>query len=380
MKRIKKIVSMMLMVLLLGALMVPELAVDASELTNPTPTTIKMVLRQKTKVYKKRKNQVSVNDSVMDITKKPIFLKSGSYMGPAKQIFCSSSLKIKYKSSSNHKTLVLTYNDHVLRMTNGSKKAVLDGKKTTFGTCPFYIKNKETGKSYWYVPIKSVCTRLGLVYKLGKDGLIRINGIPNGVETDEPAPSNDKPVIVLDAGHGGSDSGALGNNKAEKNLTLSILLAAKSYFDKDKRFQVYYTRTSDTYPTLEGRCKLANDMKADAFVSIHINSYKSTSAGTETLYNYGRLSATRKNALNSKELATMMQKHIQSATGFPNRGLVDRRDLCVLNKTVMPACLMEFGFISNKSETISMCANLNRYGKAVYEGLVEIMKTKGLIK
>lgn len=379
MKRIKKIMSLMLMMLLLGSIAVPGLAAETSTLANPTPTTIKMVLRNKTKVYKKRKNQVSVNNSVIDITKMPIFLKSGSYMGPAKKLFASSDLKIKYKSSLNHKVLTLTYNDHVLRMTNGSKKAVLDGKKTTFGTCPFYIKNKETKKSYWYVPIKSVCTRLGLQYNLGKDGMIRITGLPNGVE--QPTTANKKAVIVLDAGHGGK-TGASGNGKIEDNLTLSIILAAKKHFDKDNRFQVYYTRTTDVKVPLLDRCKLANNKNADAFVSVHINSCeKSWVGGTETLYRENRCKKTKKNGLDSKKLAMTMQKHMLKATGFNDRYIVnDTRDLCVLRETMMPACLIEVGFISNKSETIRMCANLDKYGKAVYDGLVENMKSAGVIK
>ena len=66
-----------------------------------------------------------------------------------------------------------------------------------------------------------------------------------------------KNILVLDAGHGGSDSGATGNRLREKDLTLSIVLAAKKQFDKDKNYAVYYTRTTDTYPSLTDRSDLA---------------------------------------------------------------------------------------------------------------------------
>ena len=57
-----------------------------------------------------------------------------------------------------------------------------------------------------------------------------------------------KQIVVLDAGHGGSDSGAVANGYKEKNMTLKIVQAAKSYFDDDPDIKVYYTRLSDTYP------------------------------------------------------------------------------------------------------------------------------------
>ena len=83
-----------------------------------------------------------------------------------------------------------------------------------------------------------------------------------------------KPVIVvLDAGHGGRDSGAVGNGLQEKEMTLSIILSAKKYFDQDRRFKVYYTRTTDKTVSLKSRYSLANKKNADFYISIHINSY-----------------------------------------------------------------------------------------------------------
>ena len=74
-----------------------------------------------------------------------------------------------------------------------------------------------------------------------------------------------KQIVVLDAGHGGSDSGAVANGYKEKNMTLKIVQAAKSYFDDDPDIKVYYTRLSDTYPSLTERSDLANEVGADRF-------------------------------------------------------------------------------------------------------------------
>ena len=187
----------------------------------------------------------------------------------------------------------------------------------------------------------------------------------------------DRIKIVIDAGHGGSDSGASGNGMAEKNLTLAIVLAAKRSFDNDSRFQVYYTRTADTYPSLSQRANLANNRDADMFLCVHINSASASARGTETLWSKGRNSATKKNGLTSKELATAMQDAAVDVTGFKDRGLVDRPNLYVLRHTKMPACLIEYGFISNKTEAARMKANTSVYGKALYNAVVNLMKKEG---
>lgn len=173
-----------------------------------------------------------------------------------------------------------------------------------------------------------------------------------------------KQIVVLDAGHGGSDSGAVANGYKEKNMTLKIVQAAKSYFDKDPDIKVYYTRLSDTYPSLTERSDLANEVGADRFYSVHINSAGSSATGTETLYNSkGYKSST---GLTSYSWSATIHPYIRSATGFTNRGLVNRTGLAVLRHTKTSSTLTEIGFISNKSEAKKMNSNLTNYGKAVY--------------
>lgn len=184
-----------------------------------------------------------------------------------------------------------------------------------------------------------------------------------------------KHVVVLDAGHGGSDSGAVGNGYYEKDFTLSIVQGAKAYFDTNSDYKVYYTRLTDTYPSLSERYTLANNVNADIFVSVHINSAGSTATGTETLYNPDR---NKKNSagLTCYQLADYTQKRVQPATGFSNRGLKQRcsrlgNGLAVLNNNNGPATLTEIGFISNKTEAKKMAANLSSYGQAVYQAIVD---------
>lgn len=171
-------------------------------------------------------------------------------------------------------------------------------------------------------------------------------------------------VVVVDAGHGGSDSGAVAYGYKEKNMTLKIVQAAKKYFDKDPNIKVYYTRLSDTYPSLSDRSALANNVGADRFYSVHINSAGKSAHGTETLYNSKGYKST--SGLTSYKWSATIHPYIRSATGFTNRGLVDRTGLYVLRHSKTASTLTEIGFVSNKSESKKMNANLNKYGKAVY--------------
>ena len=173
-----------------------------------------------------------------------------------------------------------------------------------------------------------------------------------------------KQIIVLDAGHGGSDSGAVDNGYKEKDMTLKIVKAAKTYFDKDSSIKVYYTRLSDTYPSLSDRSDLANNVGADRFYSVHINSAGASAHGTETLYNSKGYKST--SGLTSYKWSATIHPYIRSATGFTNRGLVDRTGLYVLRHSKTASTLTEIGFVSNKSEAKKMNANLSKYGKAVY--------------
>lgn len=173
-----------------------------------------------------------------------------------------------------------------------------------------------------------------------------------------------KQIIVLDAGHGGKDTGATNKSYVEKNMTLNIVKAAKKYFDKDPSIKVYYTRLSDTYPSLADRSALANNVGADRFYSVHINSAGSSATGTETLYNSKGYKST--SGLTSYKWSSTIHPYIRSATGFKNRGLVDRTGLYVLRHTKTASTLTEIGFISNNKEAKSMKANYSKYGKAVY--------------
>ena len=99
-----------------------------------------------------------------------------------------------------------------------------------------------------------------------------------------PQAKNEIKKIVIDAGHGGTDPGALGAKSKEKDITLALALEiGKRIKEKCPDVEVLYTRTTDVYPTVKGRAIFANNKHADLFISIHCNAAENKSArGVET--------------------------------------------------------------------------------------------------
>lgn len=179
----------------------------------------------------------------------------------------------------------------------------------------------------------------------------------------ENPPQKNKKIIVLDAGHGGSDGGAPGINIAEKVLALDTVKKLGKLLENGG-YDVYLTRSDDTYVGLYDRAKIANNLNADIFVSIHYNSYNEYSTGIEVLYN--------PNKSESKELAQVVQEEMIKELNFRDRGIKERPKLVVLNQTQMPAILVEAGFISNPKDAaiIETSQYRQQCAEAIYNGIV----------
>jgi N-acetylmuramoyl-L-alanine amidase len=159
------------------------------------------------------------------------------------------------------------------------------------------------------------------------------------------APAKDSYVVVLDAGHGGSDPGAKSiSGKWEKDFNLSVVKKVKEILSKESKIKLVLTREGDTYPTLDDRINLANSLNADLFISVHGNSNnKSDVNGTETYYFRPE----------SLALAELLHKHATAATGFKDNG-VRTAEFKVVKYTVMPAALLEVGYLSNAANEKKM--------------------------
>lgn len=202
--------------------------------------------------------------------------------------------------------------------------------------------------------------------------LINRNSRPRNPEDpprpDPPFSSSLRGVkIVVDAGHGGHDSGARGASSSEKTHTLAIAKRLRDYLI-NKGATVSMTREDDRFISLQGRVDFAHRRDADIFFSVHINSFQSSSAGTETYYYTGK----------SKALATEVQKELIKATGLPNRGVLSAR-FFVIRKTRMPSVLTETAFISNpREEKLLMNAGFrDRVAQAMARGIENYVRRYG---
>lgn len=183
-----------------------------------------------------------------------------------------------------------------------------------------------------------------------------------------------KNVIVVDAGHGGSDSGATGNGLYEKTVNLNILLATKAIFDQQLKYKVYYTRVTDKYIPLAQIYGFANEVDSDIFICIHNNSATASARGTETLYPTTANTNVTSGGLNSKTLANYMQNNMVKATGTTNRKTVIRNGLAVLRGTKMPAVLVECAFVSNTKDAaiLKNQEKIKAMGKAIYDTVDQV--------
>jgi N-acetylmuramoyl-L-alanine amidase len=155
---------------------------------------------------------------------------------------------------------------------------------------------------------------------------------------------------VIDAGHGGDESGAIYGGIEEKDLNLDIANRLYNLL-KNKNINVYMTRTTDKDVGLYDRANMANDLNASLFLSIHNNAYYSDQKGTETLYFPAGSSIS---GVTGKDFAQTIQNKLVGALKTVNRGIVERPGLAVLNKTTMPAALAEIAFMTNSDDMANL--------------------------
>ncbi|WP_034044647.1 N-acetylmuramoyl-L-alanine amidase family protein [Wocania ichthyoenteri] len=201
--------------------------------------------------------------------------------------------------------------------------------------------------------------------------------------------TNNKFVVVLDAGHGGKDPGNLGNGYKEKDIALKVVLAIGKELEKDPNIKVIYTRKTDVLVDLFVRGKIANKANADLFVSVHCDSHTSQAYGAGTFVlgthrnqtnfevakkensaifheedhekNYGGFDPNSPESVisimlgqeeyldQSIHLASLIQKNFANKLKRKNRN-VKQAGFIVLHQTVMPSVLVELGFLTNKKE------------------------------
>lgn len=169
--------------------------------------------------------------------------------------------------------------------------------------------------------------------------------------------------VALDAGHGGSDPGAVYNGRQEKDDTLDLTLAVGDILKKNG-VDVFYTRTTDEYETPFKKATDANNSGANLFISIHRNSSETPNqySGVESLvFNDTGLKA---------EVARNINNQLEDV-GFKNLGVDVRKNLVVLKRTKMPAVLVEAGFINNDKDNYLFDQEFDKIANAIADGILE---------
>lgn len=196
--------------------------------------------------------------------------------------------------------------------------------------------------------------------------------IKETVNNDSVNSDGGKYVITIDPGHSKVSTGSSSNGIREEEYTLEIGKLLYSMMKNDSRFEVHMTRNSPAGVANSERPKISNKFKSDCFLSIHLNYYDNSSAhGTETEVNKSGKGKTSQ-GMGNTEYAKIIQKYMQRATGFTDRGLTDRPNLIVLKNNNAAAALAEIGFLSNPAEANALKKNKKKYAKSFYDAFVYI--------
>ncbi len=172
--------------------------------------------------------------------------------------------------------------------------------------------------------------------------------------------------VILDAGHGGQEPGAIFEGRLEKDDNLRLALAVGQILS-DNGVDVMFTRVTDIYQTPFSKAQMANRAGADYFISIHRNAMPvpGTASGIESL------------VYENSGTAALMAENINrglEAAGFQNLGISERPGLIVLRRTEMPAVLVEAGFLDNEADNRFFDENFERIANGIAQGILETIQ------
>lgn len=180
--------------------------------------------------------------------------------------------------------------------------------------------------------------------------------------------------IVLDAGHGGSDPGAIGpTGVQEKKVALAITLKVGNILVKNG-VETIYTRKTDTTLSLQERTVISNKANPDYFLSIHANAFTNpTASGIETWYFAG--------SADGQKLAEAVQAELIKETGKYDRGIKTSSGFYVLKNTNSAAILVETSFISNPAEEILLNSDAyqNKLARAISTGILKCLGKTNIV-
>lgn len=195
------------------------------------------------------------------------------------------------------------------------------------------------------------------------------------------------PLVLVDAGHGGHDGGAVANDITEKNLALDIARRLRRELEASG-LRVRMTRDADVFLSLEERAALAGKHGAAAFISVHLNTDGEGSAaeGIETYYAETKSLSSRQTAATtsgaaagSSDFAALVQRMACAATQAQNRG-TKARSYAVVAQSPCPAVLVECGFITSASEAARLKRESYRdqVATGIARGVAAFLQTRAM--
>lgn len=257
---------------------------------------------------------------------------------------------------AENRQVLISRDSDTMVLTLGSSTAVVNGEKVDLPGRVAPCAAKVDGVERTLVPLRFVSEELKAQVEWDNDAFAAMVSTaaapepapsPEPTSAPSPVPDPNAFTVVLDAGHGGEgDAGAEYEGVKEKDITLPITLRAAELL-REKGYNVVLTRDGDERIGLYDRAGAANAAEADIFVSIHANA-SDTNHDFQGTFTYSFPGSSR-----GEKLARCIQDAVVQAAGSVDRGLLTN-NYVVLRETVMPAALLETGFMSCHEELMRL--------------------------
>ncbi|SHE51024.1 N-acetylmuramoyl-L-alanine amidase [Thermoanaerobacter uzonensis DSM 18761] len=256
--------------------------------------------------------------------------------------------------------IVVDISDAVLKMPDGNKAGQIPVEGNVITAIRYSQYNNDTVRV-----VADTTSKTDYSVKIVEKNIIML------VIKSQP---NEMPLIYIDPGHGGSDPGAIGvGGLRESDVVLGIALKLNSLLTKDG-FRTMMSRDSDVFVDLVTRSQEANNAGADVFISIHTNAFGTpTPKGTEIWYYPNGYKGDMRD---NKTFAQIVYNNLMKEINTVDRGLKEGPNLSVLNKTKMPAILIETAFITNPDDAALLQDDDFQWkvAQGIYNGIVEYFK------
>jgi len=299
---------------------------------------------------------------------------------PARQLFEAMGGSVDWQPESLQVEICL--GDSTVALTIGSNKAIVNGKEKGLEVPALIIDHDGDLYGSTMIPLRFVSEELGYTVVWNDDertaNIVEPAKLP---ALNETAASK---LICIDPGHGGADPGAIGHEDMEdeiyeSDINLEVALILKKLLEASGA-RVIMTRESDIKIGKYDRVAVANNAEADLFVSIHNNSSDSSSTNGTTTYYCNKIKEDGSTEIDlygfsSETIAAGVQQSLQPLLGTKDNGIVQYPELAVLNKTYMPAIVIEGAYLSNEGDfaLISKDDYVYKYAYGVASGLIIAM-------